>query len=281
MKKFLCSIMLVSMVMLTACGNSSDKATAAEPTDKEIEEAFERIDAAEAASAEAAEAAAASDSEYPSISKVTYDSLFSVVDKDELRQFATDYIYDNDPYKDMDNFEAKYLGTVFESIGVPETDNFTNLLMYVFKVTTNNEEKYAIHIVIAKDISFVSDGKVSDIIFNEDEYIANLKDIYSMDKSQYEAMLSDPEQTDMTTNGIAASMTNPSIYHPFFDPKENVEFYTAYADGNYQTDYHLESDGFDDFIQHIHDKFFTYIDLRLAYAYPDKVGQNTGTYSQN
>ncbi len=308
-KRLLCTTILLSLVLMSGCGKDAPEQAKAAGTTEIAEpavatEAAPDQDFADQVAAEAPWANEASTMdpmdpnnvdasvltdvcEYPSRSKVTYDTLFSIINHDELRDFALSYLRDNDYSYErytLDAYDISYMGCLFQSYGVPGTENYTNGLAFFFreKYTMSGEEKCQIRAVVTNNLTLKEEGKFEDFQFSFDVIEASFSSGYPVDDAQFAAMITDPAQMagdyqrfehDIVTDG--ADMNSY-----FYDC--NDEFFAAYADGSLvrEVKYDSASDSYNGFFDGVASYFDNAMDSGINLYYPELSGKNTGTFSQ-
>jgi hypothetical protein len=291
-KRLLCSILLLSLVTASGCGKDAPKQT--ESADTQATESVTEIKEDATATADAvpvdpstANEDAETQDEYPSISKVTYDMLFTLIDKEELREFAYEYMQDNagvylsNSYRD--NFEVIYMGSLFEAYGVPETENYVNSLTYFYKVKyTIDEFKYCqIAAIDAENLTLKEEGKFDDIQFY-DVYIQgpeNGGEHYPYDDAEFSATVKDNEIMAPFFDQIGNNV-NPSVGRT--DKDLEKEFMQAFVDGTLSREakYDSTSEDYNPFFEGIIASYDLSCKEYINREYPELSGKNTGTFSQ-
>lgn len=293
-KTLLCTTLLLLLVTVNGCGKntvkqaeSADTQTTAPVEETEILE--EEVAAADAVPVDPSVTADDTEAQedYPSISKVTYDTLFSLIDKDELREFAYGYMQENSgPYVSnsfCDGFEAIYMGSLFEAYGVQGTENYVNSLTYFYKIKyIIDEYKFCkIAAVNAENLTLKEEGKFDDIQFF-DVWIQGPEDAgvgYPYDDAEFAATVKDNELMSGFFSVIANNV-NPHVERS--DKDLEKEFLQAFVEGTLarETKYESTSNDYNPFFEGIISNFDLDCKEYIEYEYPEMSGKNTGTFSQ-
>ena len=234
------------------------------------------------------EESATSEGEYPSISKVTYDTLFSIIDKNELKDFAFDYLKDNSwQYKNFcecENYEIKYMGSVFLSYGVPETENYVNTLGYYFrsKYTEDGIDRCRIDFVYAHNLTLKEDGKFEDIQFNTGMDLNSFGGPYGFpyDDDEFAVQMNKDNLKENYLYEMAGHIFEPDNINLY---KDQREFMQAFSDGTITKEYvtEAETEEYSPFFEGLQPQYEEGIKEVMSIYYPELTDKNTGTFSQN
>ena len=288
-KRLLCSILLLSLVTASGCGKETPKQ--AEAADTQATEAVTEIseeitptapEEVKEASVETEDAEA--QDEYPSISKVSYDTLFTLIDKEELQEFAFDYMQDRgalyNQKSSCDNFEVSYMGSLFEAYGAPETEDYINSLTYFYKIkyTITDSAFCKIAAIKTGSLTLKEEGKFDDIQFY-DVFIPGPEGDggYPYDDEEFAAYV-DSEEVIFTDIGRDV---NPNVKK--LDKDQQTVFLQAFVDGTLSRDavYDSTSEDYNSFFEKIIAAFDRECKRYIDNDFPELSDKNSGTFSQD